>query len=102
MYGGCYSYAGENPFLPTDLKMGILDIAVTSVEVRDGDTYIYGQNFTPFSRVYVDGFSRSCSFLDEGTLVLEGYDVDEGDKIRVAQVADGLFQLSSAPTYVVP
>jgi hypothetical protein len=102
LYGQQFSYGGENPFKPTDLKMGILDITISNVTTVGKNTYILGQNFTPFSRVFVNGFTRSVTFVDEGTLVIEGYTADEGDDIRVAQVADGIFQLSSTPTYTVP
>ena len=102
LYGEQFCYGCENPFDATDLKMGILDIAIHNVTTVGKNTYILGQNFTPFSRVFVNGFSRSVTFVDEGTLILEGFAADEGDDIRVSQVADGIFTLSSAPTYTVP
>ncbi len=102
LYGKQFCYGGENPYAPTDLKMGILDIAIHNVTTVGENTYILGQNFTPFSRVFVNGFNRSVTFVDERTLLLDGFAADEGDDIRVAQVADGLFTLSSTPTYTVP
>jgi len=102
LYGQNFCYGGENPFLPTDLKMGILDITVTDVTVSGKNTYVIGTNFTPASRVYVNGFLRNAQFVDETTLLLEGFAAETGDVIRVAQVSDAIFQLSSTEDFVCP
>jgi len=83
-------------------KMGILDSTVTDVTVSGKNTYVIGTNFTPASRVYVNGFLRNAQFVDETTLLLEGFAAETGDVIRVAQVSDAIFQLSSTEDFVCP
>lgn len=100
LYGQNFCYGGENPFLPTNLKMGILDISITDITTVGENTYIRGENFTPYSRVYVNGFSRSVDFVNENTLMLSNYLAERNDVIRVAQVADGIFQLSTTEDYI--
>ena len=101
LYGEGFCFGEKGHFKPTDLKMGIRDIRITSVSTIGENTYIRGENFTPYSRVYVNGFSRSATFVNENTLVLDGFLPDEDDVFRVAQIADGLFQLSSTKDFTL-
>jgi phosphoglycerol transferase MdoB-like AlkP superfamily enzyme len=100
LYGQSFCYGGESPFKPTDLKMGIFDIQITDISTGGENTYIKGKHFTPFSRVYVNGFARTAEFLDENTLMLTGFLAEREDVFRVAQIADGLFQLSTTEDFI--
>jgi len=100
LYGHGFCYGDENPFEPTALKMGIRDIRITDVSTVGENTYVKGENFTPYSRVYVNGFARTVEFVNENTLMLTGFLADRQDVFRVAQIADGLFQLSTTENYI--
>ncbi len=102
LYGQNFCYGGKSPFLPTDLKMGILDIVIKDVITIGENTYVLGSNFTPASRVFVNGFQRSATLIDEGTLMIGGFLADSGDVIRVAQISDAIFQLSTTEDFVCP
>ncbi len=96
--GGKNSYNGKLPFTPTDIKLGITDITLTDVYIFGDHTYIKGTGFTQSSLIFVNGSQKSTEFIDEKTLILSGVDLKDGDKIKVVQVADLIFQLSSTNT----
>ncbi len=102
LYGQNFCYGGQSPFLPTEIKMGVLDITIDRVSVQKNGTYVYGTNFTPASRIFVNGFQHTPTFVDESTLLLEKLRLDGGDTLRVAQITDGIFQLSTTDTFVCP
>lgn len=100
LYGQGFCFGEKGQFIPTDLKMGIRDIRITGVSTVGENTYVRGENFTPYSRVYVNGLTRSSTFVNENTLVLGGFLPDKKDVFRVAQIADGLFQLSTTENFI--
>jgi len=55
LYGNCHIYGGANPFEPTELKMGVRDIYVDKIFNFGKSTYVVGENFTPYSKVAVNG-----------------------------------------------
>lgn len=100
LYGQGFCYGDKGPFAPTDLKMGIFDIRITDVSTVGENTYVKGENFTPYSRVYVNGFSRPTEFINENTLVIPDFQAHRQDVFRVAQIADGIFQLSTTEDFI--
>ncbi len=101
LYGGKFVYNGENPFKPTDIKLGIRDITVSGISVIGKNTYISGENFTESSRVFVNGFSKQTDFLDEKTLVISGDRLDGNDVIKIVQISDGIFHVGESDEYEV-
>jgi phosphoglycerol transferase MdoB-like AlkP superfamily enzyme len=55
LYGNRYIYGGQNPFEPTELKMGVREIRVDKIFNFGKSTYVVGENFTPYSKVAVNG-----------------------------------------------
>ncbi len=104
LYGDLYLYGGEQPYVPSDMRMGLKDIVVSSA-VYDGKALIVrGENFTRASTVYIDDTKLDTVFVDTGTLVaLPGLLDKIGEKnvtVSVGQVAtDGtvLSQAGSLP-----
>ncbi|WP_037372869.1 LTA synthase family protein, partial [Anaerovorax odorimutans] len=87
LYGKHYIYGGENPFKPTDLKMGVNDIKIDEVVEIGGKYYIRGQYFTPFSKISMDGEVLDTIFLGPTILgLLEDVDPDDVSKMKVSQV----------------
>ena len=85
---GKHSYGGKLPFEATDLKMGVIDITVTDVYVYGDHTYVKGTGFTKASQIFVNGSHEDTEYIDDNTLILSGVKLDEGDKIKVSQIAD--------------
>ena len=63
LYGNRDVYGGENPYQSTDLKMGIDDIIIDHVVYNDSNVLVYGENFTPYSRVCFDGKAVETTFV---------------------------------------
>lgn len=86
LYGENYAYKGLNPFIATDLKMGVETIKITDVREADAlnsvaiedpeeDSRVYlvkGKNFTPYSHVFYNGKKLETNYKDAETLVVTG------------------------------
>ncbi len=87
LYGEHYIYGGENPYEPTDLKMGVRDIKIDEIVQIGNDYYIKGQNFTEYSKISLDGEVLDTVYLGPGILALkEKVDPEDADKMKVSQV----------------
>lgn len=88
LYGDQLLYEGTNPFVATDLKFGLKEVTVTSVSPmydEEGKIYIYGKNFTTYSKVYVNEEKQSTEYIDESTLLITYPDLEQGDSFSVYQ-----------------
>lgn len=63
LYGSREVYGGENPYEPTDLKMGIDEITIDDVVYNDSNLLVYGDNFTSFSKICFDGKAVETTFV---------------------------------------
>lgn len=88
LYGQRYCYNGLDPYPTTDLVMGIEPVSITTVKdaIAGNKIYIYGHNFTNWSKVYVNGEKISTTYMDGGLLSISKDDVSDGDTIVVCQV----------------
>lgn len=87
LYGKHYVYGGVVPYKPTDMKMGILPIRITDAFELGGHAYVKGQNFTPYSKVTLDGKILDTTFLDSNTLrVPDGTDLSRVADFKISQV----------------
>ena len=67
--------------------------------------YIYGHNFTNWSKVYINDSKVASTYLSAGVLAIKKEDISDGDEITVCQVgsSDTIFRKSeNAYTYVDP
>ncbi|MDO4553103.1 MAG: LTA synthase family protein [Bacillota bacterium] len=51
LYGKRYAWGGSNPFVATDIQMGVLEISLSKVLPIGDWVYLRGNNFTPYSKV---------------------------------------------------
>ena len=65
LYGERYAYNGENPYPATSLIMGVEDTSITIITTSPiaGYATINGENFTRWSKVYVNGEEVSTYFF---------------------------------------
>lgn len=73
LYGDQIVYDGENPYEATNMTFGLYPITITNVirnEATENAYYIRGENFTTYSRVYVNGNQMETHFIDSNTLEL--------------------------------
>lgn len=83
-----HSYGGRLPFKATDLQMGVIEITITDVYIFGNHTYVKGTGFTEASQIFVNGSHEDTEYIDDNTLILSGIKLDDGDKIKVSQIAD--------------
>lgn len=104
LYGKQYAYKGRdnNLFDDGEMQMGILDVILEELVHNSNDTYgLYGENFTAYSRVFVNGEKQKSTFLNNRRLDLPESEVQEGDIIEVSQVGSSnrIFRTSKAYIY---
>lgn len=87
LYGKRYIYGETNPFIATDMKMGVKTIKVDEVVRIGDDYYIKGQNFTEFSKISLDGEILKTVYLGPTILALkEKVDPEDVSRMKVSQV----------------
>jgi hypothetical protein len=96
LYGDKLCYNGVNPYEPTELQMGIAPITITNVEATEtGGIGIQGENFTRYSKVYINDKAYTTWYNSSRTLEVEDVELEPGDEIVVWQKS-----LSCTETYV--
>ena len=67
----------------SDLVLGIDKVEITNVsDSSTGDTvYIYGNNFTNWSKVYINDSKVASTYLSAGVLAIKKEDISDGDEI---------------------
>ncbi|MBQ4088827.1 MAG: LTA synthase family protein [Clostridia bacterium] len=102
IYGDNYLYDGEYPYEATEMRMGIHDIEINTVNYRYGRLMIKGTGFNEFSKVVIDGEVRPTAYIDTHTLavVMETFP-EEANSIVVAQISNEDIELSRTDEYLI-
>lgn len=79
LYANRYAYGGEDLYPASNLMMGVDDIILTAVEPADDYLYVKGENFTPWSKVFVNGEKMSTTFISSTQLQIKMEVLAEGD-----------------------
>ena len=102
LYGDHYVYGGGNPYPATDLEMGTQDILLNEITETDLYYYVMGENFTKWSKVYIDDEKIGTTYLSSKLLRFKKDKMDEGfHKLAVCQVgsSDSIFRSSNVRYY---
>lgn len=102
LYGKQYVYNGKAPITEGHMAMGIRNVSLSSIVPQLNSGYsLYGENFTKYSRVYVNGEKQKSSFLNNTRINLSETELKDGDVIQVGQVgsSDTIFRMSDKYTY---
>lgn len=102
LYGKQYVYNGKAPITEGHMVMGIRNVSLSSIVPQLNSGYsLYGENFTKYSRVYVNGEKQKSSFLNNTRINLSKTELKDGDVIQVGQVgsSDTIFRMSDKYTY---
>ncbi len=86
LYGNKYAYEVGDSYEATDIQMGINDVTIDSAYFFNGKLHIYGDNFTKWSKVFVNGEKVSTSYESGQVLTIKASDVNNGDTITVCQL----------------
>lgn len=102
LYGKQYVYNGKAPITEGHMVMGIRNVSLSSIVPQLNSGYsLYGENFTKYSRVYVNREKQKSSFLNNTRINLSETELKDGDVIQVGQVgsSDTIFRMSDKYTY---
>ena len=102
LYGKQYVYNNHPPITEGHMVMGIRDVSLSSIVPQLSSGYsLYGENFTKYSRVYVNGEKQKSSFLNNTRINLSETELQDGDVIQVGQVgsSDTIFRMSDKYIY---
>ena len=104
LYGEHYTYGGEQIYVASDLIMGVSDVVISSIEVSAEDSSVLiltGENFTAWSKVYVNGESVDTEYISGTQLSISASALSEGDTVVVNQVGSSntIFRSSNETVY---
>ncbi len=97
LYGEKYAYKGQDMYPASNLIMGVKDVVVERMYRFDNEVHIYGQNFTKWSKVYVNGKKVATGYKSGQCLTIDEDAVKNGDTIVVNQLgsSDTVFRTSN-------
>ena len=102
LYGERYAYNGEDKYPASNLVMGIDDVKIQIIRnTADGKIYISGSNFTPWTKVFVNGTKVPTSFISSSMLRISGDDAEDGDIItaNIVGSSNTIFRTSNEYVY---
>lgn len=92
LYGEKAVYGGSDGYRPTDMQMGIKPIALEQYRMLGSTLYVFGSEFTPYSRICINGDPADTVFISSVAIKADDLSLEEEDQITVAQVGeDGIF-----------
>lgn len=100
--GDMIAWNGVNPWAPADMRMGVREIAVTGVQEYQQELYVLGENFTPASRVLVNGDAEETVYISSTVLLMPDCRPNPGSTVAVEQVSQKGFALSETAPYTIP
>ncbi len=102
LYGDHQIYGGVNPYVATDLQMGIEEIVVNSAEVKEDAIYVYGDGFNEYSVVVLNGEELKTTYVEGNLILAQKKELEPGDIITVAQIGTDHIPLGYTNEYVCP
>lgn len=103
LYGNRYAYHGEEPYPASDLVMGIDEVTIKRTWMStDGKLMVYGEHFTPWSKVFINGDKVSTTYVSGNYLKINVDKLEEGDILVVNQMGSSntIFRSSNEYTYL--
>ena len=103
LYGNQYVYENTGkPITEGHMVMGVKDTSISDiVEQLDGTYSLYGENFTKYSKIYINDEKQTSSFLNNTRIDLKEAELQDGDVVYVAQVGSSntIFRTSKKYEY---
>lgn len=105
LYGKQYVYGGINPYVATDIKMGINDQIIKDIIVKDEDDEEYivieGDNFTKYCHVFINDQRYNTEYIDKNHLRVKYGELKALDSFTVKLMSgDTVLKVSSEYLYV--
>lgn len=87
LYGKGYGYGEEGFHKPAEFSMGIIDQVISRIIQIDDKVYIFGENFTTQSKVYVNDEFYSTGYINDHLIRVKDLILEEGDEVAIKQLA---------------
>lgn len=102
LYGERHAYHGTDPYPATELVMGVEDTSILNIQPSINPNYVVinGENFTKWSRVYVNGVKIPTICINSSRLRINIRDIKDGDTVVVNQMGSGDTVFRSTPEFV--
>lgn len=102
LYGERYSYGGEDLYPATDIVMGVDEVSIDSAvnSMGGSEVIIRGDNFTKWSRVFVNGEKVSSIYSSSKCLIIDRDSIEDGDVITVCQMGSGNSVFRTSNTFI--
>ncbi len=103
--GKRYAYQEEDLYPASQLQMGVLDVTAERLEEQADGLHIYGTNFTPWSKVFINDTKVSTTFVSDTELIISMGSFEEGaNSLVVNQMgsSDTIFRSSNVVSYLKP
>lgn len=100
LFGDKYIYGGKNPYSTISTKMGISDIVIDNVIIENDKIIVQGENFTRFSKVFINNKGIDTTFVSNNELVI--YSIPSSiSEVKIGQI--GLYNkaLSYSNIYTI-
>lgn len=103
LYGDRFTYDGEDRYPASDLVMGTEDVIISSIDYSEDQTelVITGENFTPWSKIYVNDAQINTEYISGTELRAAAGDIPDGAAVTVCQVGSSntIFRSSDQVTF---
>lgn len=100
LYGDQKIFDGVSPYIASALQMGVEKITITGIENAEDIIYVKGENFTEYSKVYLNDTELETTYIDEKTLSIASTELKSGDSIKIGQKGDDKVILSYTDPYI--
>lgn len=101
LYGDQTIFGGTSPYIATNLQMGVDKIKVNGILTSGDNIYIQGENFTEYSKVFLNDTELETTYVDEKNLSISTTTLNTGDEIKVGQKGDDKVILSYSEPYII-
>ena len=99
LYGKRYAYGGEDLYPASQIVMDTAPVTIDAIYEFANVAHIYGENFSKWSRVYVNGERVKSEYRSGQCLDVEAGLIDEGDRVVVNQVGSSATVFRSSNVY---
>jgi len=89
LYGKKYAYGEEERYPASDIVMGIDEVTIKDTLITDNHITIIGQNFTPWTKIYVNNNRVSTQYANASRLTVSRKYVNKGDLIIAKILGSG-------------
>lgn len=100
LYGDHYAYGGEDLYPASNITMGSLPITIDSAYQIDDKIRIYGDNFSKWSKVDVNGEKVDTEYISGQCLEIPATNVEDGASIVVNQTGSSSTAFRSSNEYI--